>query len=188
MECAECGASYPSPQMIDGIAYFVCAQCGNLHELDDYQLLDLAGQAARFARESGFTLPAAYLDYAGRSGSWMVRVPPAQSESLNGYFGDGFYEIGQFFDLDPWRDHGSVFNSAELCDEWGLPDKLVLIDGDGHSWLALDYRRPGEPAVIVIETDEMESLKVANSFAEMVAALVPYESVYDAEGNRIDQI
>ena len=64
----------------------------------------------------------------------------------------------------------------------------MLIDGDGHSWLALDYRRTGEPAVIVIETDEMESLKVANSFAEMVAALVPYESVYDAEGNRIDQI
>ena len=144
MECAECGASYPSPQMIDGIAYFVCAQCGNLHELDDYQLLDLAGQAARFARESGFTLPAAYLDYAGRSGSWMVRVPPAQSESLNGYFGDGFYEIGQFFDLDRrlllCATHGAVYDPRSgacrggPCRGGGL-EPLPVCETEDAVWL-----------------------------------------------------
>ena len=30
--------------------------------------------------------------------------------------------------------------SKWLCDEWQMPQNLVLLAGDGHTWIALDYR------------------------------------------------
>ena len=38
-----------------------------------------------------------------------------------------------------------------MTTEWGLPQDVVLLDGDGHTWIALDYRTDPhavEPAVV----------------------------------------
>ncbi|MGY3215794.1 hypothetical protein ACVWWV_000296 [Bacillus sp. TE9122W] len=32
-------------------------------------------------------------------------------------------------------------DSAYLIKEWELPEGLVLISGDGHTWVAMDYRK-----------------------------------------------
>ncbi|SCF73670.1 SMI1/KNR4 family protein [Streptomyces sp. Ncost-T10-10d] len=50
------------------------------------------------------------------------------------------------------RDNGqlSLLDTAYLVEEWGLPSPLVLLSGDGHCWIALDYRacgKRGEPSV-----------------------------------------
>src|SRR5215468_7263021 len=34
----------------------------------------------------------------------------------------------------------SLLDTAYLIEEWGLPQNIVLLSGDGHTWLALDYR------------------------------------------------
>ena len=55
---------------------------------------------------------------------------------------------------------GESFNTARniLCTaymtiEWGLPEKQVLLCGDGHWWITLDYRKGKDPSVSWIDTE-----------------------------------
>ncbi|MEU2387561.1 SMI1/KNR4 family protein [Streptomyces sp. NPDC012461] len=55
----------------------------------------------------------------------------------------------------------SLLDSPYLVEEWGLPSPAVLLSGDGHCWIALDYRasgRHGEPAVTWFDADRNEEL------------------------------
>ena len=36
MKCGSCQSVYPDPDIVGGIAYFVCAGCGNIFEIKDY--------------------------------------------------------------------------------------------------------------------------------------------------------
>ncbi len=182
MKCRECSIDFPEPDIIDGTAYYVCASCGNVHEVQNYRTYPPEERIAEFERQHGVKLPAGFSDYAGRSGPWVVRLPPANSETTKYYFGEGLYEIGRIAGFDP-DTFLSIFDSSSLTVEWGLPKELVLLEGDGHTWIALDYRTANSaPTVIAIETDEYTCLPVASSFQEFVLALLPYESVYDADG------
>ena len=64
--------------------------------------------------------------------------------------------------------------SRDLNKEWVQPPELVLLSGDGHWWIALDYRTcgpTGEPPVIFYENaaeGSPDDLPVAASFREFV--------------------
>jgi hypothetical protein len=138
-----------------------------------------------FESEYKVALPKEYIDYIGTNNSLVVKLPPCHSEATEFYFGEGFYEIGKFSNLDR-NEENSLFNSSYLVDTWGLPEKLVPIDGDGSTWLALDYRNSStNPKVVVIETGGCETLVVAKTFKEFTQLLLTYESVFDADGNII---
>jgi hypothetical protein len=60
--------------------------------------------------------------------------------------------------------------------EWGLPDGLVPLTGDGHWWCCLDYRSGGEPRVVHVEPPETEDdagleVLVAESFGALLKGL-----------------
>ena len=94
-------------------------------------------------------------------------------------------------DPNPWaNDHAPVNTLASLsqlggtdedAEEWELPDdmqgKILMIDGDGHEWIILDYTRPntaGEPTVAYIlqESDpEWKRFRIADSFADLLSRL-----------------
>lgn len=68
-----------------------------------------------------------------------------------------------------------LLSSAYLIREWQLPENLVLLTGDGHSWIALDYRESGasgEPAVVWVDETPTDA-RLADSFADFLAGLVP---------------
>ncbi|ARK30215.1 SMI1/KNR4 family protein [Halalkalibacter krulwichiae] len=72
-------------------------------------------------------------------------------------------------------DHGIGLSSV-FIDECRLPDKLVLLTGDLHSWLALDYREKSNPSVVYITESETESGKwdehpLADSFDQFTTKL-----------------
>jgi hypothetical protein len=185
MKCRACPEDYPEPQIIDGVAYFVCADCGDVYEVDNYRVYTHEELVDVFEKENDVKLPDEYIKFAGEKHSWIVKLPPCNTESTNYYFGEGFYEIGALSGLDPDQ-YRSIFDSPSLIEEWQLPKGLVLIDGDGHTWLALDYRvSKTTPRVIVIESDESNYLVVASNFNEFLQSLLPYESVYDLDGNVI---
>jgi hypothetical protein len=49
-----------------------------------------------------------------------------------------------------------ILATAYLVREWGLPSGVVLLDGDGPTWIALDYRScgsAGEPSVVWLDVD-----------------------------------
>ncbi|MEU8678305.1 SMI1/KNR4 family protein [Streptomyces sp. NPDC048560] len=68
----------------------------------------------------------------------------------------------------------SLLDTPYLVEEWGLPSPLVLLSGDGHCWIALDYRlrgRHAEPSVTWFETDLETELALAPDFTAFVERL-----------------
>lgn len=80
---------------------------------------------------------------------------------------------------DPNHDTAqNLLSTAYMTQEWGLPPKQVLLSGDGHYWITLDYRLGDPPSVAWIDVECEEDVQVAPSFAAFLAGLVP-DSAYD---------
>jgi uncharacterized protein YndB with AHSA1/START domain len=70
----------------------------------------------------------------------------------------------------------SIIESPELIEEWGLPKELILISGDGHSWVALDYRRVKEnPPVIYIDLEQEKIIELAPNFDVLLEGLTVWD-------------
>ncbi|MGW2180371.1 SMI1/KNR4 family protein [Streptomyces sp. NPDC001732] len=83
----------------------------------------------------------------------------------------------------------SLLDTAYLVEEWGLPSPLVLLSGDGHWWIALDYRacgKHGEPSVTWFDADDSTELPLAADFKAFVEHLTASASLAsdDADGGR----
>lgn len=81
--------------------------------------------------------------------------------------------------LDP--EHETVQNvllSNYMTKEWGLPEQQVLLSGNGHYWITLDYRQSPEPSVAWLDIDCGEDIQIADSFEEFLFGLVP-SSTFD---------
>ncbi|MDX5483664.1 SMI1/KNR4 family protein [Bacillus pumilus] len=77
-----------------------------------------------------------------------------------------------------------ILESDYLIKEWGLPKDIILISGDGHSWVALDYRNTIEnPPVHFFDLETEEDFKIADSFNEFISKLyIDDDSEPDLEG------
>lgn len=67
-------------------------------------------------------------------------------------------------------------DTGYLVREWGLPSPVVLLSGDGHTWVALDYRDcgpDGDPPVVYLDADLGQELRVAPGFRTFVESLTP---------------
>ncbi|MBO7939273.1 hypothetical protein JTP77_025645 [Streptomyces sp. S9] len=71
--------------------------------------------------------------------------------------------------------HGlSLSDTPYLVEEWVLPSPVVLLSGDGHYWIGLDYRTYGalgEPSVF--DTDSGAELPLAADCRAFVEGLRP---------------
>ena len=76
----------------------------------------------------------------------------------------------------------NILNSAYMTVEWGLPQRQILLAGDGHWWIALDYRGSSVPAVAWIDVEMGEEVRLANSFKEFLEALLPCGAVDGESG------
>lgn len=50
----------------------------------------------------------------------------------------------------------SILSSPSVIEELDLPEKLILLEGDYHSWIALDYRENNVPTVVYLYEDYSE--------------------------------
>jgi len=139
-------------------------------------------------------LPTSYLDFlAEQNGGYvddqLIEVPSnAVPDTLRPFVSDGFVTIGSIAGICDADSIGSICHTPYLLREWSLPDRLVLLDGDGHSWIALDYRTgTDDPPVILIESDGGTHLVLAPNFSALLASFVPYDSVYDDDGQLLLQ-
>lgn len=90
--------------------------------------------------------------------------------------------LSELMGVDPDADM-SLLDTPYLTREWDLPAQLLLLDGDGHRWVALDYRDcgpHGEPTVSYFETDTGTSQPVAPDFRTFLESLCP-ENTFDEE-------
>ncbi|MFF9573204.1 SMI1/KNR4 family protein [Streptomyces sp. NPDC014685] len=68
----------------------------------------------------------------------------------------------------------SMLDSPYLVEEWGLPAAVVVISGDGHYWIGLDYRscgRHGEPSVAWLDAEDNSELTLAPNFHFFIKGL-----------------
>jgi len=133
----------------------------------------------------GHRLPIAYIDLARRHNGGMFARDAHPSPSRTTWAEDhvGVYSlaaIGRTASFSLCGEHGNAFWVAE----WGYPDIGVYIadcPSAGHDMIALDYRSPGEPAVVHVDQEwDYQITVLAPDFETFVTGLVD-ESDYDVE-------
>lgn len=130
---------------------------------------------ARSGEQLGVRLPGElFAVYRVRNGgsirlkSLKLRGPSAKM------YGRKLYSLQRLAGVHPTDADGITQLTVLARDEWELPDGLIPLDGDGHSWCCLDYRRCGplgEPSVMHINLEEGVDFELAPSFAEFVSKL-----------------
>ncbi|MFS3912944.1 SMI1/KNR4 family protein [Bacillus australimaris] len=75
-----------------------------------------------------------------------------------------------------------ILDSAYFIKEWELPEGLVLISGDDHTWVAMDYRKTKKnPPIHYFDVEMEEDFKLADSFDEFIEGLYTVEYTVDDE-------
>ncbi|WP_274564947.1 SMI1/KNR4 family protein [Streptomyces spiramyceticus] len=126
-------------------------------------------------RELGVTLPSALLDLlrvqnggsvAAERNVFPTSQPTSWSED-HGPFSD-LMGIGRRERMS------SLLDTPYLVEEWELPSPIVLLSGDGHYWVGLDYRacgRSGEPSVTWFDPELSTELALAGDFRSFIEGL-----------------
>jgi hypothetical protein len=104
-----------------------------------------------------------------RNGGWLrYDTFPLPERAWDGTTYASFYEL---MGVDP--DGRGLFQIPYLRGEWSLPDWAVMFCGDGHTWLALDYRKPDAPTVVWLESaDEDEAPPAVTALAPSFEAFL----------------
>ncbi len=71
----------------------------------------------------------------------------------------------------------NILLSEYMIKEWGLPANQVLLTGDGHWWITLDYRLGEIPTVRWFDTESNEDILIANNFNDFINGLVPEHEI-----------
>ncbi|MCA9173450.1 MAG: SMI1/KNR4 family protein [Planctomycetales bacterium] len=141
-------------------------------------------------KELGIRFPASYVEAlrlknGGAILGNLVRLPKQDiPQHLRPYVDHGHISVRGINGIG--ASHTSVLTTPYLIEEWGLPKNLVLLDGDGHWWIAFDYREPtSNPPIVFVESDSGDTLRIADDFATFFDSLVDEEELFDEEGNYV---
>ncbi|MEK6474616.1 SMI1/KNR4 family protein, partial [Bacillus safensis] len=151
-------------------------------EIDDegyYTLKKItAEKVAKAEKKLGVTLPDTYKKLIlEQNGGYIVHNAFPTTHS-NSWAEDHI----QFNHLLGIAEDEGIMDSAYLIKEWELPEGLVLINGDGHTWVAMDYRKTKEnPAIHYFDVEMEEDFKLADSFDEFIEGLYTAEYTADEE-------
>jgi hypothetical protein len=67
----------------------------------------------------------------------------------------------------------NILESDYYQNEWDLPPKQLILNGDGHWWITLDYRYSSQPSILWIDTEVEEIIPIATTFETFYAGLRP---------------
>ncbi|WMX45214.1 SMI1/KNR4 family protein [Streptomyces roseicoloratus] len=156
-----------------------------------YGVRPLTDAAVRHAeRGLGVRLPASLLDMLRvRNGGPVAESWNAFPTSTPTSWSEDHVPLDDMMGIGDHESRLSLLESPYLVAEWGLPSPLVLISGDGHCWIALDYRscgKRGEPSVTWFDVDTGTELPLAPDFRAFVEGLTAAASFDpdDAAGSR----
>ncbi len=115
-------------------------------------------------KELGVSLPESYLALLKEHNGGYLEYPYF-------YIGDNKERHGMIHMDGIDFEGASILSSKSFIDELGLPNNLILLEGDYHSWIALDYGdKVSNPSVVYFYEDYSEkemkwgSIEIAPSF------------------------
>lgn len=132
-------------------------------------------------QQLGIRLPRAFIDLLRQQNGGYTKgfaFPMSQGTS----WAEDHVPLDELGGIVTDRAHEGVHNillTDYMTREWGLPPRQVLLAGDGHWWITLDYRASDEPAVSWIDVEVGQDLVIAPSFAAFLDGLVPKSSFGD---------
>jgi hypothetical protein len=137
---------------------------------DDFYILDSIDAAGikKAEEELGVILPTSYkkLMLEQNGGSIKLDTHPSPVPTV---WGDDYVKLDALMGIG---ESGGILESAYFIGEWGMPKDLVLLHGDGHEWIALDYReRKENPPVIFIDNEAEQIVELAPDFETFVKGL-----------------
>lgn len=134
--------------------------------LDEYELEDLTESTLKKAEDFlGVKLPSSYIELMqNQNGGHLFRNSfELNSEKIRI---DHLLGIGR-------KSNEGILLTPYMIKEWELPSNIVLISGDGHSWVILDYRQEkSEPSVSFIDTEQEIDVQLAIKFKEFINQLI----------------
>ena len=143
-------------------------QIWNYDVLDQYELNPLTPKKVESAQsELKVKLPDSYIKLLEEQngGSLYLNAFPTSLEDDDHLAVDYLLGIGE-------NKREGVQQSVYFIKEWGLPKRIVLLFGDGHTWIALDYREVNEnPPIIYIDVEQEIEKQLSSSFDEFVSKL-----------------
>ncbi|MEV7554645.1 hypothetical protein AB0N89_33930 [Amycolatopsis sp. NPDC089917] len=96
-------------------------------------------------------------------------------------------QVAAAFSAFPLSRPTSLLGTPCLVEEWGLPEPLVPLSGDGHYWIALDYRdrgRTGGPAVTWFDAEFETELALADDSRSFAEGLTDPRSFPDSDSRQ----
>ncbi|MFI6423382.1 SMI1/KNR4 family protein [Streptomyces sp. NPDC050842] len=141
-------------------------------------------------RQLGVRLPASLLEILQvRNGGLVAESWNAFPTDVPTSWSENHVPLDDMMGIGRHDGRLSLLDTPYLVEEWGLPSPLVLLSGDGHCWIALDYRAcgaRGEPSVTWFDVDINTELPLATDFQMFVEHLTAAASfdLDDADGSR----
>ncbi|MEC1546396.1 SMI1/KNR4 family protein [Bacillus halotolerans] len=148
-------------------------------EYDPFRLTDISdNEIKNVEKKLNLTLPEQYKKLIIQQNGGLINFNAFPTDQETSWAEDHI-EVDHLRGIG--RDLG-ILESEYLIKEWGLPQRLLLIQGDGHNWVALDYRLTNEnPPVHYFDLELNNDIKIAVSFDEFLSKLYThdYEEVQD---------
>ncbi|UDF15701.1 SMI1/KNR4 family protein [Bacillus pumilus] len=155
-------------------------QFWEIDEEENYYTLEKINEKeiAEAEKKLGVTLPDTYKKLLlEQNGGYIVHNAFPTTHS-NSWAEDHI----QFTHLRGIAEEDGIMESEYLIEEWDLPKGLILINGDGHTWVAMDYRKTKEnPPIHYFDLEMEEDFKLADSFDELIKGLYTVEYIVDEE-------
>ncbi len=143
---------------------------------NDYGKLEplLDEMVEKAEKKLNIVLPKSYINILKQQNGGYIKFNAYPSNSPTSW-ADDHVNVDHLFGIGMGEEKG-ILESEYLIEEWDLPKKVVLISGDGHSWIALDYRQTkAEPPVIFIDVDDEQIIELAPNFEAFLNGLTVWE-------------
>ncbi|MEB9855410.1 SMI1/KNR4 family protein [Bacillus cereus] len=148
---------------------------------DDYlKLAPINDELIKKAEEVlNVKLPESYINLLKEQNGGTLRLDVHPTSKPNSW-ADNHVNVSGLYGISFDENESSILENRYLIREWEMPENIILLSGDGHTWIALDYRNVAEnPPVIFIDNEFEEIIELAPNFESFLQNLTTYE--YDEE-------
>ncbi|MBM7690745.1 hypothetical protein JOC77_000148 [Peribacillus deserti] len=148
-------------------------------DTDEFKLEPLTDEMVKKAEEElKVKLPESYIKILKEQNGGYINYDSHPSDTPNSW-ADDHVNVEHILGIG---EENGILESAYLIEEWDLPKNVVLVTGDGHSWIALDYRNTKvDPPVIFIDVDLELIFELAPNFESFLNGLTTWEDDVDVE-------
>ncbi|MDA1760470.1 SMI1/KNR4 family protein [Bacillus cereus] len=148
---------------------------------DDYlKLAPINDEIIKKAEEVlNVKLPESYINLLKEQNGGTLLLDTHPTSKPNSW-ADDHVNVSGLYGISFNENESSILENRYLIREWEMPENIVLLSDDGHTWIALDYRNVAEnPPVIFIDNEFEEIIELAPNFESFLQNLTTYE--YDEE-------